>query len=226
MTVRSLATAALGAAIVAIVPSANAGVVMGEVYRMDAGAGLLDLDHPVPDPFTDLASIDGPDVGSFLLVEASVPDVSAFRSELEFASISGPDAVFSFSNEGYLAPWELGEYEFGFVANRLVFSSSGGVFVTLTGTLGTMGTGYGFFDVGGDIADLVTFGPSTVSYSAALGPGVQTILGLAHRQRRRFCGVLRHGDAHARARSGQSRAVSRRGSGDTRTAPGVTRVTA
>ena len=175
MTVRSLATAALGAAIVAIVPSANAGVVMGEVYRMDAGAGLLDLDHPVPDPFTDLASIDGPDVGSFLLVEASVPDVSAFRSELEFASISGPDAVFSFSNEGYLAPWELGEYEFGFVANRLVFSSSGGVIVTLTGTLGTMGTGYGFFDVGGDIADLVTFGPSTVSYSAALGPGVQTI---------------------------------------------------
>lgn len=175
MIVRSLAAFALGAALVVPVPSALAGVVMGDLQRMDTGAGLLDLDHPVSDPFTDLASIEDPGVGSYLLVEASVPDLSAFSSELEFTSISGPDAVFSFSNGGYLAPWHLGEYEFGFVASRLAFTSSLGVIVTLTGSLETTGTGYGFFDVGGDIQDLVTFGRSTVSYSTTLGAGLQTI---------------------------------------------------
>lgn len=81
MTVRSMAAAALVAAPIVFAPSALAGVIMGEVQRMDAGAGLVDLEHPDGDPFTDLASINVPTVGSFIIVEASVPDVSANTSK-------------------------------------------------------------------------------------------------------------------------------------------------
>lgn len=175
MHVRSLMSSALATTLAGLAGHAHAGIVMGEVSRMDTGAGLIDLDHPVPDPFTDLASIAHPSVGSFLLVEASVPDVSAFNSGVEFTSIGGPDAVFSFSNGGWLAPWHLGEYEFGFVASRLYFTSDYGVQVTLLGNVNTSGTGYGFFEVGGDVGGLVSFGAGSVSYTTTLGPGEQAI---------------------------------------------------
>ena len=175
MHARRLMAPSLMAALLAIAGHAHAGIVLGEVNRMDTGAGVIDLDHPVPDPFTDLASIDDPPVGSFLIVEASVPDFSAFNSGIEFSSISGPDAVFSFSNGGYLSPWHLGEYEFAFVASRLVFSTSHGVQVTLLGNVNTAGTGYGFFEVGGDVAGVVSFGAGSVSYTTTLGAGTQAI---------------------------------------------------
>lgn len=175
MTVRSLAAPAFAAALIVFTPSALGGIVAGEVQRMDAGAGLVDLEHPVADPFTDIASINVPTVGSFIIVEASVPDVSAFAAGLEFTSIAGPDAVFSFESGGYLAPGHLGEYDYGFVASRLAFWSSDGVIVTIVGTLATTGEAEGFFDFGGDVRDVVTFGSSPVSWSTRLGAGVQTI---------------------------------------------------
>jgi hypothetical protein len=165
----------LAAASLGLAAFAQAGVVSGEVQRMEAGAGFLDLDFPMPDPFFDLASIVTPPVGSFILVEESIPDIRAYRSRLGFMSIDGVDANFDFENSMTLSPWHLGDYEFAFAANRLAFTSDLGVIVTLTGDLATSGTGYGFFEVGGDLAGLVTFGESMVSYSVALGPGAQVI---------------------------------------------------
>lgn len=177
MHARSLSAPAVLAALVSLAGNAHAGIVMGEVNRMDTGAGLIDLDHPMSDPFTDIASIDDPAIGSFLLVEASVPDISSFSSGIEFVSVTGPDAVFSFSNGGWLAPWHLGEYEWAFVASRLAFSSTYGVQVTLLGTVTTTGTGYGFLDVGGNVhvEDMIAFGAGSVNYSTTLGPGAREI---------------------------------------------------
>lgn len=142
---------------------------------MQAGAGFLDLDHPVPDPFADLVTIASPPVLSHLRIEEMVPDIRSYHSELAFFSIDGPVATFGFDDAIVLAPWHLGEYEFAFAGSRLAFTSELGVIVTLTGELVASGTGYGFFDVGGDLEGLVTFGESMVSYTTTLGPGLQTI---------------------------------------------------
>lgn len=175
MHARSLSAAVAAAALFVLAGSARAGIVMDSVLRMDTGAGLIDAEFPVADPFTDLASIEDPGIGSFLLVEASVPDISAFTSGLEFESASAAEAMFSSANGGFLAPWHLGEYDFGFVASRLAVFSTYGVEVTLLGTVSSAGSGSGFFDVGGDIRDLVLFDAGTVKYTTTLGPGMREI---------------------------------------------------
>lgn len=175
MNVRLLSASSVATAMLALATPVHAGVVFGQVNRMEGGAGLIDLDFSVPDPFLDIATINTPAIGSYLLVEATVPDISAYTSGLEFTTVSGADAVFSFSNGRQLTPWHLGEYEFAFAANRLAFTSTYGVIVTLRGNLSTVGTGYGFFDVGGDVQDIITFGSSPVEFETTLGAGSQVI---------------------------------------------------
>lgn len=175
MHVRSLIAPSLAISLAAFAGQVDAGILWGEVVRMDTGAGRIDLDHPVSDPFIDLASIHNPSVGSFVLVESSSPDASAFVSGVEFTSIGGPDAVFSFVDAGWFAPWRPGEHEFAFVASRLYFSSEYGVEVTLLGELVASGTAYGFFEVGGDVEGHVSFGTGSVSYTTTVGPGAQAI---------------------------------------------------
>lgn len=175
MHARSLSAAAATAALAALTGSVHAGIVMDSILRMDTGAGLIDIEFPAADPFTDLASIDDPAIGSSLLVEASVPDISAFTSGVEFGAASGSEAIFLSTNGGFLAPWHLGEYDFGFVASRLAVGSRFGAVVTLLGTLSTTGSGAGFFDLGGDIRDLALFAAGPVSYTTTLGPGMREI---------------------------------------------------
>lgn len=172
---RLLVATSIATSLLSFAGSAHAGVITGEIQRMDAGAGIVHPAHPVPDPFTDIASIAMPTVGSFILIEASVPGSSAFNSGLEFDSIVAADALFSFSNGSQAVAGALGPGEFAFAASRLVFSSTYGVAVTLVGNLTTAGEGFGFFDFGGDVHDLVPFGAGGVSYTTTLGPGQQTI---------------------------------------------------